>query len=111
MDLKRGIFVSRQKETKLWVDPFIKNQTAADYIDSQGADMEVVQKLDTSYVLFYPGDQSVDSELANDARNMAELDPGIYILLFKDCGSYANDWMRHARHVLRQAEGTFPTYP
>ena len=66
--------------------------------------------VETSDVYFYPASNgSVDLHLAKDAEYFQQLGSGTYILLWNDCGSIANSWLKHAREVLNQAEDSGPS--
>lgn len=84
----------------------LKYESAADYIEEQG--LTVNETVETSYVYFYPDGVSVDSLLTEDVVKMGRADAPRYVLLWNDCGTIANSWLRHARQVLRQAENSWP---
>jgi len=84
----------------------IKNQSASDYISANG--LNVVATVDTDYIYFYPSGDSVDSLLAQDAAQEGQLGSPNYVLLWNDCGTIANSWLKHARDVVKQAEDSAP---
>jgi RHS repeat-associated protein len=84
-----------------------EKQSASDYISANG--LKIVGTVETDNVWFYPASNgSVDSALSRDADGDNVLHQGTYILGWHDCGTIANQWMAHAREVLKQAENSAP---
>jgi len=84
----------------------IKNKTAADYIKANG--LTIKDTVDTSGTL-------VDGDLAAAADGFANGKAPTYVLLFNDCGTIANSWLKNARAAVKDwnpiPPGTIPPLP
>jgi RHS repeat-associated protein len=85
---------------------------AEDYIKRN--EFSIVDTVETTGAYFYGAgttaqSASVDSMLAKDADTW--VDDSTYIFLFHDCGTLANNFLSHARAVLKASENSVPTGP
>jgi RHS repeat-associated protein len=85
---------------------FIPRTSAADYIKQYN--FNVVGSVESSNVRNLNG-LTADEELAAKATGFSTSDPGTYILLFDDCGTIANSWLKLAQAIVNQMQS--PSLP
>jgi hypothetical protein len=76
---------------------FLRKTSANDYIKEYG--FNVATTVDSSNVTDING-SSADAELAAKAAALSQSDPPTYVLLFNDCGTIANSWIKSAQGVV-----------
>jgi RHS repeat-associated protein len=86
------------------------SRSAWEEIREQGHN--IVETVESTGVYYYPGVVSVDASLAGVASGLAPSSFGPYLLLFNDCGTFANEWMSRASQSLQSAlEGAPGVFP
>ena len=83
--------------------------SAAKEIEEKG--YKEAERVETGNRYYYPGNLSVDSSLAAEAASMAPSSFGAYVFIFKDCGTFANSWMRRATQSVINARASWPGLP